>query len=266
MYTLYISFHLIPFYHTSSFLIFFACMHVCILFCILPNSLAQTSTHTLSHTYIRTHLRTYVWFILFLCLPVRMHFFPQLTHAPPYKDMRTHLHTHERTHILAYFSGFMASLSINLAVLNSLPFPSLDGGQLLFVVAEVVAGTYARDSVMNWLEMRYTVLHWVSWMSPDNVAWCRLVLHSISLSHPPPPVPSPPTPLPSFTHFGWCLPPPLRSSHSASHQRHSNRTGFQFPSRSRSFHISRSVITDYLFWTQWGWLIADPLLISDLPL
>ena len=38
--------------------------------------------------------------------------------------------------------GFMASLSINLAVLNSLPFPSLDGGQLAFVIAETIAGKY----------------------------------------------------------------------------------------------------------------------------
>eukprot|EP00596_Hydrurales_sp_CCMP1899_P007035 CAMPEP_0119034236 /NCGR_PEP_ID=MMETSP1177-20130426/1245_1 /TAXON_ID=2985 /ORGANISM="Ochromonas sp, Strain CCMP1899" /LENGTH=383 /DNA_ID=CAMNT_0006991537 /DNA_START=465 /DNA_END=1616 /DNA_ORIENTATION=+ len=36
--------------------------------------------------------------------------------------------------------GFMASLSINLAVLNSLPFPALDGGQLFFVIAEIIAG------------------------------------------------------------------------------------------------------------------------------
>ena len=42
--------------------------------------------------------------------------------------------------ILFNLIGFMASLSINLAVLNSLPFPSLDGGQLAFVIAEVIAG------------------------------------------------------------------------------------------------------------------------------
>lgn len=36
--------------------------------------------------------------------------------------------------------GFAAALSVNLAVLNSLPFPALDGGQLVFVVLEVLAG------------------------------------------------------------------------------------------------------------------------------
>ena len=31
-------------------------------------------------------------------------------------------------------------LSANLAVVNSLPFPALDGGQLAFVVIEILAG------------------------------------------------------------------------------------------------------------------------------
>jgi RIP metalloprotease RseP len=35
---------------------------------------------------------------------------------------------------------FAAALSVNLAVVNSLPIPALDGGQLLFVLAEAVAG------------------------------------------------------------------------------------------------------------------------------
>lgn len=36
--------------------------------------------------------------------------------------------------------GFAATLSVNLAILNSLPFPALDGGQLAFVLVEIVAG------------------------------------------------------------------------------------------------------------------------------
>lgn len=36
--------------------------------------------------------------------------------------------------------GFMAAISINLAVVNSLPLPALDGGQMLFVLAEAVTG------------------------------------------------------------------------------------------------------------------------------
>uniref|UniRef100_A0A7S0K9E8 Peptidase M50 domain-containing protein n=1 Tax=Leptocylindrus aporus TaxID=1398097 RepID=A0A7S0K9E8_9STRA len=36
--------------------------------------------------------------------------------------------------------GFAAAISINLAVVNSLPLPSLDGGQLLFVISEALTG------------------------------------------------------------------------------------------------------------------------------
>jgi len=45
--------------------------------------------------------------------------------------------------------GFVAVLSINLAVINSLPFPALDGGQLLFVVAEVVSGRKVDQKVQE---------------------------------------------------------------------------------------------------------------------
>lgn len=36
--------------------------------------------------------------------------------------------------------GFVAAISINLAVVNSLPLPALDGGQLVFVLSEAVTG------------------------------------------------------------------------------------------------------------------------------
>ena len=36
--------------------------------------------------------------------------------------------------------GFAAAVSVNLAVLNALPFPVLDGGQLAFVIAEAFIG------------------------------------------------------------------------------------------------------------------------------
>merc|ERR1711957_491242 len=45
--------------------------------------------------------------------------------------------------------GFIAVLSINLAVINSLPFPALDGGQLLFVAAEVVSGRKVDQKVQE---------------------------------------------------------------------------------------------------------------------
>jgi len=35
---------------------------------------------------------------------------------------------------------FAAAISVNLAVVNSLPFPGLDGGQMVFILAEAVAG------------------------------------------------------------------------------------------------------------------------------
>ena len=35
---------------------------------------------------------------------------------------------------------FTAAISINLAVINSLPFPALDGGQLVFVISEAISG------------------------------------------------------------------------------------------------------------------------------
>lgn len=36
--------------------------------------------------------------------------------------------------------AFAATLSVNLAILNSLPFPALDGGQLVFVLVEIISG------------------------------------------------------------------------------------------------------------------------------
>lgn len=36
--------------------------------------------------------------------------------------------------------GFVAAISINLAVVNSLPLPALDGGQLVFVLSEALTG------------------------------------------------------------------------------------------------------------------------------
>lgn len=41
---------------------------------------------------------------------------------------------------LSYFIQFMALISINLAILNIIPFPALDGGRLLFLAIEKVRG------------------------------------------------------------------------------------------------------------------------------
>jgi len=45
--------------------------------------------------------------------------------------------------------GFAATLSVNLAILNSLPFPALDGGQLVFVLIELVIGRPVPRRVIN---------------------------------------------------------------------------------------------------------------------
>ncbi len=45
---------------------------------------------------------------------------------------------------------FMAILSFNLAILNILPFPALDGGRLIFLVTEAVRGKPSRKEVEEW--------------------------------------------------------------------------------------------------------------------
>lgn len=45
---------------------------------------------------------------------------------------------------------FTAFISLNLAVLNLLPFPALDGGRLLFVIIEKVKGSPIKPEVAGW--------------------------------------------------------------------------------------------------------------------
>lgn len=45
--------------------------------------------------------------------------------------------------------GFTAFISLNLAVLNILPFPALDGGRLLFILIEVIIRRPIKPSVAN---------------------------------------------------------------------------------------------------------------------
>ena len=47
---------------------------------------------------------------------------------------------------LVYFLGF---LSINLAVLNFLPVPPLDGGQMVFLIAEKIRGRPLPESALS---------------------------------------------------------------------------------------------------------------------
>lgn len=47
---------------------------------------------------------------------------------------------------LSYFLQFIALLSVNLAILNSVPFPALDGGRVLFLIIEKLRGKPVRVS------------------------------------------------------------------------------------------------------------------------
>ncbi len=44
---------------------------------------------------------------------------------------------------------FTAFISINLAVINILPFPALDGGRLLFIIIETIKGSPIKPSIAN---------------------------------------------------------------------------------------------------------------------
>ena len=52
-----------------------------------------------------------------------------------------------------YLLSFTALISINLAVLNLIPFPALDGGQLLFVLIEKIKGSRINPKFTNTVNM-----------------------------------------------------------------------------------------------------------------
>lgn len=49
----------------------------------------------------------------------------------------------------AYLLSFTALISVNLAVLNLLPFPALDGGRFLFVIIESIKGSPIKPIIAN---------------------------------------------------------------------------------------------------------------------
>lgn len=57
-----------------------------------------------------------------------------------------------------YLLQFMALLSLNLALVNILPFPALDGGRLLFLLIEKFKGKPIRQSVEAWI---HTIGFWL---------------------------------------------------------------------------------------------------------
>ncbi len=50
---------------------------------------------------------------------------------------------------LAYLLSFTALISINLGILNLLPFPALDGGRLFFLLIEAIKGSPIRPALAN---------------------------------------------------------------------------------------------------------------------
>lgn len=50
-----------------------------------------------------------------------------------------------------YLMSFTALISINLAIINLIPFPALDGGRLLFLVIEKIKGSRIKPAVSNTL-------------------------------------------------------------------------------------------------------------------
>ncbi|MDO8492745.1 MAG: site-2 protease family protein [bacterium] len=58
----------------------------------------------------------------------------------------------DASHIgFAYLLGFVAMISVNLAVINLLPFPALDGGRLLFVAIESIIRRRIKPVIANTL-------------------------------------------------------------------------------------------------------------------
>jgi len=54
---------------------------------------------------------------------------------------------------ISFLLGFIAMISINLAVLNLVPFPALDGGRVLFVLIEVIIRKRIKPEIANLLNM-----------------------------------------------------------------------------------------------------------------
>ena len=51
----------------------------------------------------------------------------------------------------AYFIQFLGVISVNLAVVNLIPFPALDGGRFLMTVIEKIKGSPVPEKVEGWV-------------------------------------------------------------------------------------------------------------------
>ncbi len=51
------------------------------------------------------------------------------------------------TYGMLYFGYLLALMSLNLAIINILPFPALDGGRILFVIIRKITGKMISDQM-----------------------------------------------------------------------------------------------------------------------
>jgi regulator of sigma E protease len=54
---------------------------------------------------------------------------------------------------LSYLLGFIATISLNLAVLNVVPFPALDGGRVMFACIELIIRRKIKPAILNWVNL-----------------------------------------------------------------------------------------------------------------
>ncbi len=54
---------------------------------------------------------------------------------------------------ISYLFGFVAMISINLAMLNLIPFPAFDGGRVLFVLIETIIQRKIKPAILNWTNL-----------------------------------------------------------------------------------------------------------------
>lgn len=62
------------------------------------------------------------------------------------------------TYGLSYFGFLVAFISVNLAIMNLLPFPALDGGRILFVIIRGITGKKITDEMEGKIHMLGMVL------------------------------------------------------------------------------------------------------------
>ena len=68
-----------------------------------------------------------------------------------------------------YFLGFMALFSVNLAILNLLPIPVLDGGHLAFLLIEGVRGRQLSfETRMRWSQVGFLILMGIMVLALSN--------------------------------------------------------------------------------------------------